>query len=146
MSVHVVQYSRLGVDALSIVKGVYLLVNGCTLITVFRAPGRGSRQLQLLPKLGGWNIDTLQVWHYNQHVNFPGEGVIRWSRECPQDRPECPQDGRLVDFAASHWLAAAGVHGTIFWRDIVESTPMVLANMQKVHVASVMSVHVLAPR
>jgi len=48
--------------------------------------------------------------------------------------------------AASHWLAAAGVHGTNFWRDIVESTPMVLANMQKVHVASVMSVHVLVPR
>ena len=52
----------------------------------------------------------------------------------------------LVDFAASHWLAGAGFNGTKFWPDIVESTPMVLANMQKVHVASVMSVHVLAPR
>ena len=47
---------------------------------------------------------------------------------------------------ASHWLAGAGFNGTKFWPDIVESTPMVLANMQKAHVASVMSVHVLAPR
>ena len=41
---------------------------------------------------------------------------------------------------------AAGFNETKFWRDIVESTPMVLANLQKAHVASVMSVHVLAPR
>ena len=54
---------------------------------------------------------------------------------------------------ATGWPALASterffgpVNGTIFWPDIVESTPMVLANMQKAHVASVMSVHVLAPR
>ena len=41
---------------------------------------------------------------------------------------------------------AAGFNETKFWRDIVESTPIVLANMQKAHIASVMSVHVLAPR
>ena len=41
---------------------------------------------------------------------------------------------------------AAGFNETKFWRDIVESTPIVLANMQKAHLASVMSVHVLAPR
>ena len=56
------------------------------------------------------------------------------------------QDRSLVHVAASHWLAGAGINGTNFWPDIVESTPMVLANMQKAHVASVMSVHVLAPR
>jgi len=41
---------------------------------------------------------------------------------------------------------AADFNETKCWPDIVESTPMVLANLQKAHVASVMSVHVLAPR
>ena len=59
---------------------------------------------------------------------------------------EVDKIGHLVDFAAGHWLAAAGFNETKFWRDIVESTPIVLANMQKAHIASVMSVHVLAPR
>ena len=77
---------------------------------------------------------------------MPGEGVIRWSLKSGQDAGKSGQDRSLVPVAASHWLAGAGINGTNFWPDIVESTPMVLANMQKAHVASVMSVHVLAPR
>ena len=62
----------------------------------------------------------------------------------PRSSTEVAKIFTLVDVAASHWLAGAGFNGTNFWPDIIESTPMVLANLQKAHVASVMSV--LAPR
>ena len=43
-------------------------------------------------------------------------------------------------------LVAAGFNGMIFLFNSVESTHLVLANLQRAHVASVMSVHMLAPR
>ena len=43
-------------------------------------------------------------------------------------------------------VGAAGFNGTKIRPDGVESTHVVLAHLQRAHVASVMSVHMLAPR